>query len=159
MKKTSTKNTKGFSLIEVIISVALLAIGVLAVAGGEFSILTSDRRTDAVMKGTVSAENMIEMIRRNTSPASLLAYGNFNTKSTSTHANPLVQADFNNWKTQVLAIDQNAVGTVVVGPGPMAGISQIAVTVLLPRQVVEVATSTFVVRTTYPVVVRTLVTP
>jgi len=99
------RRESGFSLIEVMIALTVLTVGLLAVGTGEITTLTLNKRTSESMKAAAAAENIIELMRRNSNKISL--YNNLNT-SNAAFATPATQDqfDFNDWKGQVF----NAVG-------------------------------------------------
>jgi len=105
MRIKRVKKESGFSLIEVMIAVGLLAIGILAVGSGEITAFTLNRRTSEMMRAVAAAEDIIELMRRN--PTDIAAYNGMNTNN----ANIIVPTDanigFNGWRAQVAAISNS----------------------------------------------------
>ena len=128
MRLVRSSRQKGFSLIEIMISVTLLAIGLLAIGGGELTVLQSNRVTTDTMKATAAAEYIIELMRRNGD--NLPSYAGVNTNNPA-FATPrsMMQFDFNNWKTQITdsvrGIPAPVFGTVAVVSGGQLGASKI----------------------------------
>ncbi|MEK7286206.1 MAG: prepilin-type N-terminal cleavage/methylation domain-containing protein [Nitrospirota bacterium] len=129
-------NKKGFTLIEVMISVALLALGILAISSGTMTVLTHNRRSADNMRAIAAAENMIEMIRSDSNQIN--TYNGFNTGNEPI-VNPVAMAakNFNIWQTQVKAISPGAFGTIVIGVAPsMLTVQTVAVQITIGNRVI-----------------------
>jgi prepilin-type N-terminal cleavage/methylation domain-containing protein len=160
MRQTGVMTAKGFSLIEIMVSISILAIAFLAVVGGAVSVLRINRLSADTLMATAAAENMIEKVRRNSS--NLPAYGGLNTNQPLIAA-PLTMAqfDFNFWKNRVMAINRGdpgdpaaipprpavlgAIGAVVIAAAnPINGITSVTVTVAFPGNLTPIVLNTFV---------------
>ncbi len=94
----------GFSMIEVMVSSALLLIGVSAIATGEIQSFAVNRRSSEMVRAISAAEDILEMIRRH--PTRATDYALFNTSNASSTPLTMAQDDFNRWKSSVEAIGQ-----------------------------------------------------
>ncbi|MBI3359093.1 MAG: prepilin-type N-terminal cleavage/methylation domain-containing protein [Nitrospirae bacterium] len=126
----------GFSLIEVMVAVVLLSIGVLAVGGGEVAVLTQNSRTSERMRAIAAAENIVDLMRRNSDK--ITDYNNFNIIAMSTPArgNPLTAADFdfNDWRTEIIGVAAGARGVVAFQNVGVAGNRTAQITITWPAQ-------------------------
>lgn len=143
MKPVRVSTSNGFTLVEVIVSLAILTIGLLAVGSGEINVVTMNRRSAAIVRATAAAENMIEMIRRNSD--NLPAYNGLSTGNPGA-GTPLTvdQRDFDDWKGQVMAVAPGAAGTVTATPAAVPGITTVVVNITWPARPLGVTLSTFV---------------
>lgn len=94
----------GFTLIEVLISVTLLTIGLLAIGGGEVTVVTSTKGTTERMKATAAGESMIELMRRNSD--NLLAYDKRDTRidQFGTSTTNMMRLDSIDWKAKIAEV-------------------------------------------------------
>ena len=142
---------EGFSLVEVMVATALLLIGVLAIATGEVTSLTLNKRSAEVLKAVAAAENILEMIRRNPDANKLKGYAVYNTSTDAFPAGSLTmaQSDFNQWKSSVEGITmgtatdtfdcggvsvQDACGWIQVGPGPIPKVKTVTIQIVWPSR-------------------------
>jgi type IV pilus assembly protein PilV len=118
LEKRTLKKQTGFTLIEVMVSVVLLTIGLLAIGAGELTVLQSSRGTTNRIKAIAAGEYMLELIRRNND--NILGYNNANTKNDAfaTTTNIMTQLDFNDWQTKVSEIP-GAVGSIAFQAGAL----------------------------------------
>lgn len=124
----------GFTLIEIMISVTLLAIGLLAVGSGQITILTQGKRSSDTMKAAAAAENIIELMRRNGN--NIAAYQGMSTTSTSTATLTQRDLDFIDWKNQLVGAASpirvtGATGAVALGV-QTTGAQPVTVTIAWP---------------------------
>ena len=146
------KKEDGFSFIEVMIAVTIFTTGLLAVGSGEMSVLTLNKRTSEIMRAKAVAENIIDLMRRNSD--NIKEYENpLNERrmlSTDDQPDPPVTQkdfDFIDWKRQVLGVSGNTtlsdcrgvkvsrvLGTVLLQPGPMDGVTIATVTIVWPTR-------------------------
>lgn len=130
---TNLTNDKGFSLIEVLIAITLLAIGLLAVAGMQTTAISGNA---FAQNGTVAvhlAEEMVDRIRTNagTNPG---LYGGINTSSSVSALEAALvdpaEADVLAWKSSLEASNlPNIVGSVTVSNAPIDKTATVTVTV------------------------------
>jgi Tfp pilus assembly protein PilV len=98
----------GFSVLEAVLSAAILAFSALAVASGELDSFLMNQRSDAMLKGVSAAENIVAMMRRN--PTNIDTYNNTMSASTSAGAGAasstsMAKFDFEQWQSSVNAIE------------------------------------------------------
>lgn len=165
------RKENGFSLIEVMIAVVLLMAGLLAIGSGEITTLTLNRRTSESMRAMAVAENIIDLMRRNSAnPDALVAsYNGMNTNNARI-PNPITDAnfDFNAWRDQVTGtatvigisgtvapgpfpcgvggpLVTTACGNIALGPGVMSGVTVVTVTIVWPARPTGITLNTTIV--------------
>lgn len=97
--RTARKNAKGFTLIEVLISITILSVGMLGVASMQLTALSSNAksRDDTVVVQLV--EEMVERIRVNGGNNPGIYHG-INTANTCTGSDP-AKGDCTQWKQRM----------------------------------------------------------
>jgi len=131
MKKL--RNNQGFSLIEVLVAITLLAIGLLAVAGMQTTAISGN---SFAQSGTVAvhlAEEMVDRIRTNAGTNPNLYNGvdtSLTVSALETALQEPAETDALGWKSDLEASGlPNVVGTVTESNGPIPNTSTITVTV------------------------------
>jgi type IV pilus assembly protein PilV len=127
-------NQKGFSLIEVLVAVTLLAIGLLGVAGMQSTAISGNAFAQTGTLAINLAEEMVDRIRTNagTDP---VAYNAIDTSgsvsSLQASLTGAAQADALQWKTRLEnSLLQNASGRVtVISDSPLTNSATISVEV------------------------------
>lgn len=124
-------NNKGFTLIEVLISVFILSIGILAVAALQSTAMTSNTSSMNTTLGIQMAEEMVDRIRANAGNTPNL-YGITDSRNCATLGlvDPAL-GDCTQWQTRLASSGlPNAFGTVSVQVDtPFSRISTVTVTV------------------------------
>jgi len=82
-------NKKGFSLIEVLVGLVLLAIGLLAIAGMQITSVRGNFFSSNMTQGSILAQDCLETLRN-------LPYGDANL-NVGTHPTPWPNPPFNPW--------------------------------------------------------------
>lgn len=120
------RNDKGFTLIEVLISVFLLSVGLLAVAAMQTTAMTGGTSSKNTTLSTQLAEEMVDRIRAN-GGVTPWVYHNLNTGSCT--VNPV--GDCNLWRDRLQSSElPGAIGTVtVVKDSPISWTATVTVTV------------------------------
>jgi len=131
--KGTLKNQKGFTLIEVLVSLTILAVGLLAVASMQTTAMSGNKISKEATIASELAEEMAERIRTNggTTPA---IYNNLTTGGDCTSLVEPAKGECLQWKER-LTLNQsgllNAVGTVGVSTEtPIPNAATITVTVI-----------------------------
>jgi type IV pilus assembly protein PilV len=128
------KSNKGFSLIEVLIAITLLAIGLLAVAGMQTTAITGNSFSQTGTVAVHLAEEMVDRIRSNatTRPD---RYAGVNTGSSVTALAAALEepaeTDVLGWKSRLeSSLLPNATGTITVDSNvPIGNTATVRVTV------------------------------
>lgn len=124
---------KGFTLLEVLVASAILGIGLLAIATGETVSVVNSRVGREVSMATAAAEQIVELMRRNTT--NLSSYHGFDTIDSSTRPSTsgMPRDDYDQWKAQIERTGPYGLrggrGTVTVAAGPLSSVQQVTVTV------------------------------
>lgn len=108
-------NNKGFTLIEVFISVFILSVGILAVAAMQTMAMTGNTSSNNTTVGVQMAEEMVDRIRANSADTPNI-YNNINTQTTNCAglADPAL-GDCTQWRARLAGSGlPNAFGTVSV---------------------------------------------
>jgi type IV pilus assembly protein PilV len=125
---------KGFSLVEVLIAITLLAIGLLAVAGMQVTAISGNSFAQGGTAAIALAEEMVDRVRTNagTTPET---YNGIDTSSSVSALQAALsgsaEADALSWKNRLEATTlRNPVGTVAVSVNtPTNNVATITVTV------------------------------
>lgn len=130
---------RGFTILEVLVAMAILVIALLAIATGQTTSLQTNAYTQDSSQATASAEDIVERMRRNA--ANVSNYNGFDTSDGTTRpaSAGILQDDYDQWSTRVQTLN-NGLGVVQVAPGPLAGTSQVTVTVSWMRGVTRTVT-------------------
>lgn len=122
-------DSKGFSLIEVLIAITLLSIGLLGVASMQGTAISANSFARSGTEAIQLAEEMVDRIRSNAGNDPIL-YDNIDTGGTCTGSDPAL-ADCTAWKAILESSGlQNISGTVdVQNDTPLAKTATITVTV------------------------------
>ncbi|MEK7747486.1 MAG: prepilin-type N-terminal cleavage/methylation domain-containing protein [Nitrospirota bacterium] len=127
------KMENGFTMIEVMISLVILTIAVLAIASADIAILGQSAQSANRLKAVTTAENMIEMVRRNNKMAAAYNF-NVGTDPVVLSGVPtMAEIDRQNWQVQIQQAIPGMIGTVATGL--VAGVSGMRVTVTIGRPV------------------------
>lgn len=124
-------NNRGFTLIEVLISVFILSVGLLAVAALQTTAMTANTSSMNTTVGVQMAEEMVDRIRANAGNTPDI-YNNINTKTTScTGLVDPALGDCTQWKSRLASSGlPGAFGTVTVqADTPFSKVSTVTVTV------------------------------
>ncbi len=106
-------NQKGFAMVEVLISIVIIAIGLLGVAAMQTGAMTGNLSANDVVYATQLAEEMIDRIRANSGDTPDI-YNSIDTNSTCGGSDPSL-GDCTQWQTRVQASGlRNARGQVTV---------------------------------------------
>ena len=81
-------NEKGFTLVELLVSVTLLAVGLLAVAGLQITAIKGNFHGNTIMQATLLAEERLEEIRN-------MPYDNIYNPPTGVASNPFIETNVN----------------------------------------------------------------
>lgn len=109
-------NNKGFSLLEVLVAVVILAVGLLAAASMQTMALTSTTASRNTTLAVQLAEEMVDRIRVNAGSTSgtLLSYNNLNTSNCTGLVDPAL-GDCTQWQSRLQSSGlPSAAGTVTV---------------------------------------------
>lgn len=107
-------NNKGFTLLEVIISMFILSVGLMAVAAMQTTAMTASTSSKNTTIGVQMAEEMIDRIRVNASDAPGI-YNNIDTTSNCAGLVDPALGDCNQWLARLAGSGlPNASGTVTV---------------------------------------------
>lgn len=131
MRRTS----HGFTMLEVLISIVIIAFGLLGVAGLQAFALKNNHSASLRLTATTLAADMIDRMRVNHEGVSQLAYHSPNRADYNT-ANPgclvpagacspaqLAQHDRFEWQTRIAAAMPNGAGIVCLDTSPNDGVS------------------------------------
>ncbi len=132
LKKNEMRQDLGFTLIEVMIAVAILSFAVLASSSAEFMAVSNSRTGRHVSSNAAAAEAILELMRRN--KPNVLSYNGFDTSNIATRpaAAGTLQSDYDLWTAAVGQV-QGACGTVTVTPGiPIPSTNSGTVTITWP---------------------------
>ena len=142
-------NEKGFSLLEVFISIVIIAIGFISVAGMQTTATTGNLSASDMTIAVQLAEEMAERIRVNgtNNPG---VYNNLSTTNCGGLVSPAL-GDCNQWKTRLEDANLNlpsATGSVVVvSDSPINNTATVTITVTWGRIVTRSVTFTTIVET------------
>lgn len=128
----SIKGQKGFTLLEVMVSSAIMAIALMAFGSVESISVVNSRRGQTDTSATAASDEILERMRRNRSD--LISYSGFDTANAGTRpsAAGILQNDYDQWKVNVEK-ESGGCGTVQVAANtPMTDVTQVTVTVLQP---------------------------
>lgn len=122
------RRTKGFTLIEVLVAVLILAIGLLGLAGLQAASMRNSQSALMRSQATILAEDIMDRIRANTNNASLAAYmagtaeanGNC-TNATGCNADAMAKNDLFEWYAALARELANGDGTVCRDSTPEDG--------------------------------------
>jgi len=126
MKSLTSKAVQqnGFTMVETLISMVVLSIGLLGLAGLQASSLRNNNSAYMRTQATILANDMLDRLRANAVGLSAGSYNSVNTMSASTPSDPncitsgcttaqIVQYDIWNWGQNVSTLLPSAGGTVV----------------------------------------------
>jgi type IV pilus assembly protein PilV len=119
----------GFTLLEVLISVVILGVSLLAIASGEVTSLNTGRGSREISMAAASGQEIFERIRRNRE--NILSYNGFDTSNSATRpgAAGMLQTDYDEWEANVEMIGGGR-GQITVAAGtPIASTDQVTVTI------------------------------
>jgi type IV pilus modification protein PilV len=111
--KREIKNEKGFTLIEVLVAVFLLAVGMMSAASMQTAAISGNKFSKDTSLAIELAEEMMDRIRINAGREPH-KYDGIDTSGTCPNSDPF-KGDCEQWQTRMLAL-RNAVGTVTVTP-------------------------------------------
>lgn len=124
-------NNKGFTLIEVLISVFILSVGLLAVAALQTTAMTANTTSMNTTVGVQMAEEMVDRIRANAGNTPAI-YDLIDTRNCAApvHLDPAL-GDCTQWQSRLTGSGlPSAFGTVTVAAdSPFARVSTVTVTV------------------------------
>lgn len=124
-------NSRGFTLLEVLVAITLLAIGLLAVAGMQTTAFTGNMSARDVTTAVQLAEEMVDRIRANAGNDPSIY--NISTSGVCTGFSEPAKGDCTQWQSRLQISESglaNAVGTVVVQSGqPIGNTATVTVTV------------------------------
>jgi len=126
-------NNKGFSLVEVLIAVTVLAIGLLAVAQMQVTAISTNSFAQTGTVATALAEEMVDRVRTHagTTPETYHGINTSNSISAlqAAYSDPAA-ADAVEWKTRLENALPSSVGTVAVSDDtPTGNAAKVTVTV------------------------------
>lgn len=108
------KNQKGFSLLEVLVAVVILAVGLLAAASMQTTALTATTTSRNTTLAVQLAEEMVDRIRVNAGTTPDI-YNNLATGSCTSITNATALGDCNQWRDRLTSSGlPNPSGTVLV---------------------------------------------
>lgn len=106
-------NNKGFTLLEVLISVFILSIGVLAVAALQTTAMTSNTSANNNTIGVQMAEEIVDRVRLNAADTPNI-YNNLDTRNCAILVDPAL-GDCTQWQARLASSGlPNAFGTVTI---------------------------------------------
>lgn len=129
-----TRGHGGFTLIEVMAALVILAVGLLAIAGMQGMSLARNRDAGEISVATNLAADIVERIRFNR--GNVTAYNNIDTQNGATQppaSQPQARSDYTQWQTRLNNARMESMRGVVtvVNPFGPAGLNQSQVTVQL----------------------------
>ncbi len=126
------KREDGFTLLEVLIAVTILAIGLLAMGSAETISVTNSYTGRNVSVATAASEEIFERMRRNR--ANILNYNGFDTASLGTRpaGAGTLQSDYDEWKINVERVPGACATVTVTANVPVTAISTAIVTTQWP---------------------------
>lgn len=127
------KDMIGFTMLEVLISMVVIAFGLLGVAGLQVFAIKNNQSANMRVTGTTLATDMIDRVRTN---YLALASGNYNQPGVNAYGIPqasclttsgctpqqLAQNDLNEWSLKIAAALPNGTGIVCVDSTPNDGV-------------------------------------
>ena len=79
--RKTLKNTKGFSLIELLIAMSVLAVGMLAAASMQYSTVRNNTQGNVSTQASMLAKAQLEMLKNQNIGSAVLAPGDYNAPS------------------------------------------------------------------------------
>ncbi len=132
LRKNDVRQDLGFTLLEVLIAVAILGFVVLAFSSAEIMAVSNSRTGRHVSSSAAAAEEILELMRRN--KANVLSYNGFDTSNPATRpATPgTAQNDYDQWSATVARVP-GACGSLTVTPGiPIPSTNSATATIVWP---------------------------
>lgn len=99
MKMVSIENNKGFSLIEILVAMAILSVGLLGTAALTAGIIRGNQVSNKVTTATTLAQDKMEDIKR-------LGYSNTVSETRASLSSP-----YNNYEREVTVVDDSPAAT------------------------------------------------
>ena len=135
-KKIVAKKEGGFTLLEVLISVIILSVSLLAIASGEVTSLSIGRGSREMSLAAASGQEIFERIRRNRT--NILSYNGFDTNNSATRpgAVGMLRTDYDEWQKNVQKV-QGGRGQITVAAGtPIPSTDRVTVTITIPSRTI-----------------------
>lgn len=139
---TSQRRSRGFSLIEVLVTMVVISLGLLGFAALQANSLKSNRVAMQRSMATVMANDIFERIRANRSSAANYAITLGEDPDDATVAGTVENTDLTAWRTNLAARLPQGTGTVAVAQNVIGAATAFDVTVTVQwAEVAETATT------------------
>lgn len=135
-RKVLILKKEGFTLLEVLVSMVILAVSLLAIASAEVTSLNLGRGSNEISLAAASGQEILERMQRNRT--NLLSYNGFDTDNSATKPGTpgMLQTDWVEWQKSIQKVAGGRGQILVTSGGPIAGVNQVTVTMTIPSRTI-----------------------